>query len=102
MGWLWRALAAPLLWAALFSAIYALHGAGCNLGWTGRPAPLSDLHHLAMWLVWGGGLALHLVLIRVLPAGQGRPRRLIVMGTWIGFVSSLFTLFPVLATSSCV
>ena len=49
----------------------------------------------------GAGLILHLVLIRVMPAGRGRPRQLITMGAWIGFVSTLVTLFPVIATSTC-
>lgn len=102
MGWLWRALAGPLLWAVLFSLVYGLHGAGCNLGWAGRPAPVADLHHLAMWLAWGAGLGLHLLLLWRLPCGTGRRRFLIVAGCWIGLVSSLFTLFPVVATSSCV
>ena len=66
-----------------------------------RPAPIADWHHMAMWLAWGAGLILHLVLIRVMPAGQGRPRQLITMGAWIGFVSTLVTLFPVIATSTC-
>jgi hypothetical protein len=101
MNWLWRALAGPILWAAMFLLVYALHGAGCNLGWTDRPAPIADWHHMAMWLAWGAGLILHLVLIRVMPAGQGRPRQLITMGAWIGFVSTLVTLFPVIATSTC-
>lgn len=101
MNWLWRALAGPILWAAMFLLVYALHGTGCNLGWTDRPAPIADWHHMAMWLAWGAGLILHLVLIRVMPAGQGRPRQLITMGAWIGFVSTLVTLFPVIATSTC-
>ena len=64
-------------------------------------APIADWHHMAMWLAWGAGLILHLVLIRVMPAGRGRPRQLITMGAWIGFVSTLVTLFPVIATSTC-
>ena len=101
MSWLWRALAGPILWAVMFSLVYALLGAGCHLGWTDRPAPIADWHHMAMWLAWGAGLALHLVLIWVMPAGRGRPRQLITMGAWIGFVSTLVTLFPVIATSTC-
>ena len=101
MNWLWRALAGPILWAAMFLLVYALHGAGCNLGWTDRPAPHAS--HIAMWCqsAMGAGLILHLVLIRVMPAGRGRPRQLITMGAWIGFVSTLVTLFPVIATSTC-
>lgn len=102
MSWMARALAGPVLWAMLFALVYALHGAGCSLGWAGRPAPVADWHHLAMWTAWGAGLAIHLLLIRVLPVGAGRSRQWIVLGTWIGFVSTLVTLFPVVATSTCL
>lgn len=102
MMWLMRALAGPILWAALFSMIYGLHGMGCNLGWNLRPAPIANWHYLAMWTAWIVGLALHVLLIRILPEGEGRRRRLIVLGAWIGFVSSIYTLFPVVVTSSCV
>lgn len=102
MGWVWRMLAGPTLWAVLFSVVYALHGTGCNLGWTQRPVLSTDLHHLAMWVAWGVGLGLHVAVIILLPRGQGRRRMLITAGGWIGLVSSIFSLFPVIATSSCM
>ncbi|CAM3592042.1 hypothetical protein PANO111632_21855 [Paracoccus nototheniae] len=101
MIWMARVLAGPVLWAVLFSAVYALHGAGCHLGWTDRAVGFTDLHHLAMWGVWIAGLALHAVLIATMPTGGGRARWIIVAGTWIGLVSSLFTLAPVLVLSTC-
>lgn len=101
MGWLARALAGPTLWALLFSAVYALHGMGCNMGWAGRPAPLGDLHHFAMWVAWGAGLVLHLLTFALIPPGPPRQRLIIAAGVWIGLVASLFTLFPVIATSTC-
>ncbi|MDO5646654.1 hypothetical protein [Paracoccus sp. (in: a-proteobacteria)] len=101
MGWLARALAGPTLWALMFCVVYALHGMGCNLGWTGRPAPFGDLHHVAMWSAWGAGLALHLALFTLIPREPGRHRTIITAGVWIGLVSTAFTLFPVIATSTC-
>ncbi|MDO5704015.1 MAG: hypothetical protein Q4G49_02950 [Paracoccus sp. (in: a-proteobacteria)] len=101
MGLLARALAGPTLWAVLFSLVYALHGMGCNLGWTGRPAPIGDLHHFAMWVAWGTGIVLHLALFRLIPAGPGHQCRIIASGVWIGLVASVFTLFPVIAISTC-
>lgn len=103
MGWTTRALAGPVLWAVLFALIYALHGTGCALGWTGRPMPPGgpDLHRGAMLLVWLAGLALHGVLVRALPAGRGRERRIITLTAWIGLVSTLFTLFPVAILTTC-
>lgn len=102
MMWLARALAAPILWGVLFSVVYGLHGVGCSLGWNERPVLFTDWHHLAMWSAWLLGLGLHLLLLRILPEGEGRRRRLIVMGSWIGLVSSAYTLFPVVVTSSCI
>ncbi|RJL04872.1 hypothetical protein D3P06_08830 [Paracoccus aestuarii] len=102
MGWVARALAGPTLWAVLFSVVYALHGTGCNLGWTDRSVLFTDLHHAAMWVAWGLGLVLHGALVVTMPKGQeGRRRWIIVAGAWIGLVSSVFTLFPVIATSTC-
>ncbi|MFC0201735.1 hypothetical protein [Paracoccus rhizosphaerae] len=101
MTWLARALAGPMLWGALFSAVYALHGAGCNLGWTQVSLGPVDLHRGAMWAVWAAGLAVHVLLVVTMPAGQGRARRIIVAGSLIGLVASAFTLFPVIATSTC-
>ncbi|MGR3409755.1 MAG: hypothetical protein ACU0DH_04925 [Paracoccus sp. (in: a-proteobacteria)] len=71
MTWLARALAGPMLWGALFSAVYALHGAGCNLGWMQVSLGPVDLHHGAMWAVWAAGLAVHVLLVVTMPAGQG-------------------------------
>ena len=30
MAWVARMLAGPMLWGALFSAVYGLHGLGCE------------------------------------------------------------------------
>ncbi|MDO5611986.1 MAG: hypothetical protein Q4G14_01935 [Paracoccus sp. (in: a-proteobacteria)] len=101
MGWLARALAGPTLWSLLFAAVYALHGTGCNLGWPGRPAPIGDLHHFAMWAVWAAGLLLHVLSFRLIPAASGRARVIVTAGLWIGLVATAFTLFPVIAVSTC-
>ncbi|WP_410217366.1 hypothetical protein [Paracoccus sp. (in: a-proteobacteria)] len=101
MIWLLRALAGPILWGALFSLVYALHGTGCNLGWTERPVLFSDLHHMAMWAAWIAGLVLHVILVVTMPTGDGVTRRIITLGSWIGLVASAFTLFPVVVTSTC-
>lgn len=101
MGWLGRMLAGPVLWAVLFSAVYALHGLGCEWGWQARPTPLGPLHPLAMRLLWLAGLAGHLALILGNHGTDGRDVALIRAGNWIGFTSSLVTLFPLVATSSC-
>lgn len=102
MNWLARSLAGPILWAVMFSAVYALHGFGCAVGWQNRPFLSSDLHHTTLWGLWLAGLVAHVMLIKIMPRYDGNKRFLIVAGTWIGFASSLFTLFPIIAVSSCL
>lgn len=96
-----RMLAGPMLWAALFSAVYALHGAGCALGWPAIATPLGPLHPAAMIAVWLAGLALHSILMVSLPTGPARAQRLPRMGAWIGLVASTVSLAPVVVLSTC-
>ncbi|GHG30877.1 hypothetical protein [Paracoccus aerius] len=102
MIWMARVLAGPILWGALFSGIYGLHGLGCGLDWPNRETPLGALHPLAMIGAWLLGLALHAALIRWNRAlGDARQAMLVRAGNWIGAVASAATLFPVIATSTC-
>ena len=102
MTWVAQMLAGPVLWGALFSAVYGLHGLGCALDWPARDTPMGPLHPVAMILLWLAGLALHGALILWNRTdGNARQRLLIRSGNWIGAVASAVTLFPVIATSSC-
>ncbi len=102
MIWMARVLAGPILWGALFSGIYGLHGLGCGLDWPTRDTPLGALHPPAMIAAWLLGLALHAALIRWNRAsGDARQAMLVRAGNWIGAVASAVTLFPVIATSTC-
>lgn len=101
MRWLAKVLAAPVLWAVLFGAVYALHGAGCALGWTGVETALGSLHTVGMVAVWLLGLALHVFIVAVAPTDSTREDRLQRMGAWIGLVASSLTLLPVLLLSTC-
>ena len=102
MTWVAQMLAGPVLWGALFSAVYGLHGLGCALGWPARDTPIGPLHPMALILLWLAGLALHGALILWnRPGGGARQGLLIRSGNWIGAVASAVTLFPVIATSSC-
>ena len=49
-------LAGPTIWAVVFSLVYALHGAGCALGWQEVEAPLGSMHRLVLTLAWSAGL----------------------------------------------
>lgn len=102
MTWVARMLAGPVLWAALFSAVYGLHGLGCAWDWPARQTPLGPLHPLGMTLLWLAGLAAHgALIVWNHSSGDGTPARLVRAGNWIGAVASAATLFPVIATSSC-
>jgi len=101
MAMLARMLAGPMLWAALFSAVYALHGLGCARGWPAVATPIGPLHPALIVAVWLVGLALHGMLLALFPAGPAREQRLPRLGAWTGLVASVVTLSPVVLVSSC-
>lgn len=101
MRWEVKALAGPMLWAVLFAAVYALHGAGCAWNWPAVETVFGSLHRTAMAAVWLTGLLLHAVIMAVVPKGQGRETYLCRMGAIIGLVASLITLAPIVVVSSC-
>ncbi len=102
MGWLVRALLGPVIWSAMFTAVYALHGLGCALGWPGRSMPLTgDLQRFALLALWIAGIVVHLVQIRLTTAPAGVTGGIVRAGGWIGLVSTLFTLMPIVVTSTC-
>lgn len=101
MNWLLKSLLGPGVWAATFTAVYALHGTGCALGWSeGATAPWT-LHHGAMFAAWMAGILAGIFVIRMLPAGGGLQHRLPRAGAWIGLASTVFSLLPVLFASTC-
>ena len=101
MSWPLRALLGPLWWAFAFAAIYALHGLGCALGWTALPAPVWDLHRFVLLSGWLLSLAIGLLIVRAMPDDKSTAGAIARAGAWIGLVSVLLTLFPVLNLSSC-
>lgn len=104
MRWLALFIAGPTIWAIGFSLVYALHGAGCNLGWPDVDVPgLASLHHLALWAGWLATLVANLVLLLALPAatGDGLARWLPRAGAWIGLGATFFSLLPVALATSC-
>jgi hypothetical protein len=94
-------LAGPMIWAVTFSLVYALHGAGCELGWTEVDLWFLSLHRLAMLGGWAAGLLAGGALLVWLPPGEGLFYWLPRAGAWTGFGATLFTLFPVIVTSTC-
>lgn len=101
MSWPFRALLGPTLWAIAFSVIYAAHGLGCAQGWPARTAPIGDLHHFILIILWLAALAAAGAILWHAPRGDGLSDRIIQAGSWIGLVATILTLFPVLGLTTC-
>ena len=104
MKWLALSLAGPGIWAAGFAGVYALHGAGCALGWPGTALAAGlDLHRAVLWAGWLTTLAAGFLLLTRLPlVADGRlVHQLPRAGAWIGLTATLFTLLPVAVATSC-
>jgi hypothetical protein len=100
-----RIFAPLLLWLALFSAVYAVHGLGCGLGWPGETLGPLPLHRTALVAAWAGAIVLQLILLLIL-AGPLRSGSRFVQGVTMtlavsGNVAVVWSLFPVLFASSC-
>lgn len=101
MSFLARSLAGPMIWAVTFSVVYALHGAGCALGWDLVTTGPVSLHRAALMGSWALGLMAGMTLLLRLPASGGLHAGLPRVGAWIGLAATVFTLFPILVISSC-
>lgn len=104
MKWFALVLAGPTIWAIGFAFVYALHGMGCNLGWSRiETFGAISLHHLVLWAGWLAVLAANLALLRGVPAAPDGHliRWLPRAGAWIGLGATFFSLLPVALTTSC-
>jgi hypothetical protein len=94
-----------LLWLALFSGVYAVHGLGCGLGWTEVPAGPLTLHRWALVGAAAGAVAVQggllLAILGRLGSGRAFVRGLSVTLAVAGVVAVVWSLFPVLFASSC-
>ena len=95
-----RILIGPLVWLAGFSAVYGLHGMICGLGWGGTPAAALRIAAFAAAVAVQAGILAALYLPRFDPA-TGFVRRVSRATGWTGLAAAVWSLFPVLATSSC-
>ncbi|MBJ2149791.1 hypothetical protein [Paracoccus sp. IB05] len=101
MSWPLRALLGPTLWAVAFAVIYAAHGIGCARGWPAYQAPVGDLHHFTMILLWLLAVGAASAILWRAPRGNDTSDRIIRAGGWIGLAATILTLFPVLGLTSC-
>ena len=102
-----RILIAPLVWLAAFSAVYGLHGLICGHGIDGAVLGALSLPRVLMV----GAYVLSIVVLAVLLLGLYAPRfaspspfvRAVSRTTgWVGLVATVWSLFPAVATTSCL
>ncbi len=101
-----RILIAPLTWLGSFSAVYGLHGAACAFGWAESSVSGISLLRLVLSSAWLCAIALQVAILAGLHSRRfASPFRFVrgvsrMMG-WVGLIATLWSLFPVAATSSC-
>jgi hypothetical protein len=100
-----RIFAPLLIWLALFSGVYGLHGIGCGLGWPAVGLGAITLHRAALTLAWIAALLAQAALLVALrgPFLSRRPfvKRLSATLAVGALVATGWTLFPVAFASSC-
>jgi len=100
-----RIFAPLLVWLALFSGVYGLHGIGCGLGWPAVELGATSLHRGALVAAWTGALLLQMAVLLALarPLASPRPfvKGLSVMLSATALIATGWTLFPVVFASSC-
>ncbi|SDY34144.1 hypothetical protein [Citreimonas salinaria] len=101
-----RILIGPLVWLSAFSAVYGLHGVACAFGWADIDAWGLSLMRVALTAAWLASLAVLAVTVAVLHSRRfGSPsgfvRGVSIMTGWVGLMATLWTLFPVVVTSTC-
>jgi hypothetical protein len=100
-----RIFAPLLVWLALFSGVYGLHGIGCGLDWPHMSVGPWPLHRTALVAAWIGAVILQALLLLAL-ARPLRSERPFVQGVSLtlavsGLVAVGWTLFPVIFATSC-
>lgn len=100
-----RILIAPLVWLAAFSAIYGLHGVLCGQGVSGEILGLS-LPRVLLVVGYGAAILVQLALLWVLYERRFASASAFVTSVsrltgWVGLVATIWSLFPVMVTTSC-
>ncbi|WP_375259655.1 hypothetical protein [Citreimonas sp.] len=101
-----RILIGPIAWLAAFSAVYGLHGIACAFGWAGIDVGGLSLMRAALTAAWLASLVVLAAILaglhtRRFGAEPGFVRSVSIMTGWVGVVATLWSLFPVVATSAC-
>ncbi len=102
-----RILIAPLVWLAAFSAVYGLHGLLCGHGLEDAELGEISLPRVILATAYIVAVLLQLALLAALYSPRFASRsgfvRFVSRATaWVGLIATLWSLFPVIATSYCV
>lgn len=99
-----RILISPLVWLVAFSAVYGLHGLICGHGLTGTAFGIA----LPSLLLCAGYALAILAQLALLGAHYTWPdpssnliRFVSRSGGWVGLIATIWTLLPVVSTSTC-
>lgn len=101
-----RILVGPLAWLGAFSGVYGLHGVACSFGWAGAELWGLSLFRFALTAAWVAAILLLGAILaglysRRFASPSGFVRNVSRTTGWVGLVATLWSLFPVVATSSC-
>ena len=100
-----RIFAPLLVWLALFSGVYGLHGIGCGMGWPGKDLGPLTLHRGALLAGAAGAVlvqgAVLLALIGPLRSPRPFARRVSLTLAVAGLAAMVWTVLPVGFVSSC-
>jgi len=99
-------LVSPVVWLAAFSAIYGLQGLVCELDLEGTTFAGFGAARALLGLAWIAAIGVQAALLAALYSQRLGPRspfvRWVSRATgWTGLVAVIWTLFPVVAASTC-
>jgi hypothetical protein len=100
-----RIMAPMLVWLAVFSGVYGLHGIGCGLGWPDVEVGDWTLHRTALLAAWASAAILQALLLVALARPLRSPRPFVQSVSLTlaisGLVATGWTLSPLLFATSC-
>lgn len=101
-----RILIGPTAWLAAFSAVYGLHGIACSFGWAEVELWGFSLMRVALAAAWLASIVVLALILAGLYLPRFASRSSFVQSVskltgWVGLVATIWSLFPVVATSTC-
>jgi hypothetical protein len=102
-----RIVAGFLVWLALFSAIYGLHGIGCSASWSSTGLAGTSLFRLVLVAAASMAILSQIAVLMALRSPQGRSpspfvRNVSTSLAAAAIVAQVWTVFPVVVLSACL